>query len=152
MSFKIVALSFFVGIFLTGCLFTGTGTGNPFSSHLGTGSSTLTNLIAEDVCMSIVRCHASSERVACRKETWPMTTFAERLGVSEAVMLEEIDRREAQGLLRANTTAAQKCREAVRAVACDDPVMVAAFDSASSTPFAVSAAVLAPICVDVFGK
>lgn len=137
----------------TGCLFRGTGTGNPF--NMSTGLVTNTQLIAEDTCVTVLRCHTDAELNACRNGIGPLPTFTARFGVqmidSEWSLI-EVAEQEAAGVLVPNATGVDTCRTAIRSVDCSTPEAVAAYNPAAANPYAEAAGVLGDSCLDVFEK
>lgn len=123
-------LASFVGV-LSGCIFEGTGTGNPMTSPMTgsnppsaspPGNATAVDLIAGQLCLSAVRCHADWTLGACMTAIYPLTGFAEKLGVTiePEPTLKEIGALELAGRLTADGPALKNCLDGIKDFDCRD--------------------------------
>ncbi len=135
-----------------GCSLFGTGTGNPFAQHNGSTSVFGAGSVANEACMTTVRCHAEAKFDDCRRAVWNFTTLAEKLGLPAAPIrtVVEIEDLERNGALVVNSSALHSCLVAVRSLDCASPGAVGAYDAAQAIPYIGVANILTPGCTDIF--
>lgn len=136
----------------SGCSLFGTGTGNPYTQHNGSSSVFGSGLVANEACLTTVRCHTQAAFEDCRKAVWKLTTLTEKLGLPSLPVrtVTEIDDLERTGALVANSTALQRCLVAVRSLDCLSPEAVASYTATDANPYDKVANLVGPGCVDIF--
>jgi len=120
---RLIALS---ALLLSGCVFEGTGTGNPMvvpsygdSPPVG-GRTTASDLIAMQLCATGVRCHRDWNDSTCLSAIYPLTDFSAKLGVDTrpAPTLADLHNLEANGRLVADGPATQACLDDLKNFDC----------------------------------
>ena len=146
-------LILFYVILLSGCL-KGTGSGNPLVGtpidNDGSIRTVYGTQLRNNICLLILSCSTGLDINDCKTSIGELTTYAPKLGLTDALTFEEIIDEEYSENITANSDASELCDQGVSAFDCSDPEVINAYDNALANPYTNSDQLLIPACEDVF--
>ncbi|MEQ1876071.1 MAG: hypothetical protein ABL958_05455 [Bdellovibrionia bacterium] len=137
-------------LFLAGCQYRGTGTGNPMEQANNSAPTAASGLVG-DICRKLTSCHSGLTPKACNDSVWMLSGLAASFGAQAPIdTMAQADSAEINSTLAPVSSFKSQCTTSISSLDCLSQLVQDAYQSSSATPFALLPAMIPPVCGQVY--